>query len=225
MYQSLAVIVVNSLGSQRVDVHCAAAYEVFYAPLYLRWAASVVRAVVNRLAVDAHQWCSALGATCDKLHWLRHDGALLDVHSHYFGNYLAAFLHIDVVAQMQVETLYEVLVVERGALDGGSSQLHWLHIGHRGDGSCASHLIGDVNQLGACAFRLELVCYCPSRALSRESQCPLLALRVHFQHYAVGCYGQILAFLVPVVYKVENLFHRVGFPYAVVRLRDNLEAP
>ena len=225
MYQSLAVIVVNGLRSQRVNVHGAAADEVLYAPLYLRRAASVVRTVVDRLALDAHQRRAALRTARYELHRLSHDGALLNIHSHDFRYYLAAFLHIDVVAQMQVETLYEVLVVECGALDGCSCQLHGLHVGHRRYGTCAPHLIGNVNQSGACAFSLELICYCPSRTLGCEAQGTLLALGVHFQHYAVGGYGQVFAFLVPIVYEVENLLYGLHLADAVVCLWNNLEAP
>ena len=54
VYKALAIVVVHGFRSERIDVHCAATDEVLDAPLYLRWAATVIRTVVGGLTLDAH---------------------------------------------------------------------------------------------------------------------------------------------------------------------------
>ena len=168
--ESLTVIVVNGLWAQRVDVHGLAGDEVLDAPLDLWRTAGVVRTVPGSLALISHQRGAALRAALDERDGLGDDGALGDVDTHNLRDDLTAFLHVDVVADMQVERTDEVLVVQGGTLDGGAGQLHGIHIRHRGDGSRTAYLIGDLIQTGTHALGLELIGNGPARALGRETE-------------------------------------------------------
>ena len=131
---------------------------------------SIVRTIPRCLALVAYQGRAALRTALDKLDGLRDDGALVDVDTHDLRDDLTAFLHVDVVADMQVEGPDEVLVVERGALDGGSRQLHGIHVCHGGDGSCTTYLIGHLVETGTHALGLELIGDRPTGALRRETE-------------------------------------------------------
>ena len=221
VHESAAPVFVHRLGPQRHDVHGAARDEMLDAPLDLRRTTAVVRAIVHGLALVAHQRRAAFGTARDELHGLRDDGTLVDVHAHNLRNDLATLLHIHIVADMQVEALDEVLVVQRGTLHRGTCQLHGFHVGHRCHGSRSSHLIGHLVEPRAGPFGLELIGNSPSGRLGRESQMPLLALGVHLQHDAVGGHGQVLALPVPVVDEVVNLLKGVHLPHTL----RYLEAP
>ena len=70
---------------------------------------------------------------------------------------------------MQIKTLDEVLVVQRGALNCRSCQLHGIHIRHRCDGPCTANLIGDFIQAGTHTFCLELIGDGPARTLGGKT--------------------------------------------------------
>lgn len=135
--ESAAIVLADGFGTERVDVHGLSRDEMLYAPLDLWGAPSVVGTIPGgrgcALAVGtvvAHQTGAALRAVGDELYGLGDDGALVEIDAHNLGNDFAAFLHIDEVADVQVEGTDEVFVVERGASDGGAGQLHGLHVGH-----------------------------------------------------------------------------------------------
>ena len=48
----------------------------------------------------------------------------------------------------------------------------------------------------------------------------MLALRVHLQHYAVGCHRQVLALSVPIVYEVIYLVEGSHFPHSLAYLES-----
>ena len=106
---------------------------------------------------------------------------------------------------MEIETLDEILIIQGGTLHGGTCQLHRIHIGHRRDGSSAPHLISHLIQTGADTFGLELIGNGPTRTLSSESECALLAQRIDFQDDAVGSNGQVLTLCIPIVDEVVYL--------------------
>ena len=76
---------------------------------------------------------------------------------------------------MEVEALDEILVVEGGSFYDGTSQLHRIHVCHRGDGSSTTYLISHLIKTGAYSFCLELICNGPARTLCREAKRALLA--------------------------------------------------
>ena len=217
--ESATVVLVNGLRPQRVDVHGPAGNEVLNAPLDLRRTAGIVGAVPDGLALIAHQRRAALWTAAYELHGLGNDGALVDVDADNLRDNLAALLHVDHVAQVQVERADEVLVVQRGAAHGGACQLHGLHVGHRGDGTGAAHLIGDLQQARLGTLGLELVGNGPAGRLGGIAQRTLLLQRVDFQHDAVGRHRQVFALPVPVVDVVENLLHRAHLAHALADLK------
>ena len=163
--QPPAVVLVNGLRAQRVDVHGLARNEVLDASLDLRCAARVVGTVPGCLALVAHQRRAALRTALRKLHGLGNDGALVDVYANNLGDNLAALLNVHHVADMQVEATDEVLVVQRGTPHGGACQLYGLHVGNGRHGTRASHLVGDLQQSGTLALGLELIGNGPSGRL------------------------------------------------------------
>ena len=183
------------------------------APFDLWWTPRIVRTVPGCLALIAHKRCATFRTAFDKLHGLCHEGSLVDIHAHNLWDDLATFLHKHVVADVQVERADKVLVIQGGSLHGGTRQLHGIHIRHRCDGTRAPHRTH--------AFCLEFIGDGPAWTLCRESQCTLLAQRVHFQHDTVGSHRQLFAFRVPVVDKVVDLLQGLHLLHA---LRD-LEAP
>ena len=168
--KTLTIVVVDGFRPQRVDVHGTTGNEVLDAPLDLRRATCIVRAVPGRLSLIADEWRAAFGTALDELYGLGDDRPLVDVHPNYFRNDLASLFHIDIIADMQVETLDEVLVVERGPLHGRTRQLHGIHIGHGRDGTSTPHLIGHLVQSGADALGLELIGDGPAGTLGRETE-------------------------------------------------------
>ena len=173
--QSLTVVVVDGLWAQRVDVHGLAGDEMLDATLDLWRTTRIVRTIPRCLALIAHQRRTALRTTLDKLHRLGDDGSLVDVHTHDLRDDLTAFLHIHIVADMQVETLDKILVVQRGALHGGTGQLHGIHVRHRGDGTRTPHLIGHFIQTRTGPLGLELIGDGPARTLGRKPKRSLLS--------------------------------------------------
>ena len=129
----------------------------------------IVWTIPGSLAFISYQGRAAFRTTFDKLHRLCDDGALVDVDTHNLRDNLTALLHIDIIADMQVKTLDEVLIVQCGALYGSASQLHGIHIGHRGDGTCTPHLISYLVQTGTYSFCLELISNGPAWTLGRET--------------------------------------------------------
>ena len=145
-------------------------------PLNLRRTTRIVRTVMSGLAFIAHQLSATFRTMGDELHRLCDDGTLVEIHPHDLRNDLPTLLHIDIVADMQVETADEILVVQCGAFHRCSCQLHRVHIGHWRNRPSTSYLISHLIQSGTSPFCLELIGNGPTRTLSRESQGTLLSL-------------------------------------------------
>ena len=191
-----------------------------YTPLYLRRTPGVVGAVMSRLTLVAHQFGTTFRAMRDEMHGLCAGRTLIRSHTDNLRNYLTALFHIDEIAYVQVETLYEVFVVERSPLHQSACQLHGFHICHGRDGTRAPHLVGHLAEACACPFGLELVGDGPSRTLRRIAQTALLAQGVHFKHNAVGGNGKVLALRVPIVYVVENFLKGLHLLHSLAYLES-----
>ena len=123
---------------------------------------------------------------------------------------------------MQVEALDEVLVVQGGALHGGASQLHGVHIGHRCDGTCAPHLIGHLIETRTHALSLELIRDGPTGALGCKAEGALLTQGIHLQHDTVCGHGKVLTRRIPVVDEVVDLLQRPHFLHTLGYLKPPL---
>ena len=174
--ESAAPVFVNRLWTKRHDVHGLSRDEMLDTPLNLRRTTRIVRTVMGSLAFIAHQLSAAFRTMGDELNWLCDDGTPVEIHPHDLRDDLPTLLHIDIVADVQVETADEILVVQCGAFHGCSCQLHRVHIGHWRNRSCTPHLISHLIQSGTSPFRLELIGNGPPRTLSCESQGTLLSL-------------------------------------------------
>ena len=175
MDEPLTVVVVDGLWAQRVDVHGLAGNEVLDAPLDLWRTTRIVGTIPGSLALVAHQWRATFRTTFDELHRLGDDRPLVYIHTHNLGDDLATLFHVDIIADMQVKRTDKILVVQRGALHGGASQLHRIHIRHWGDGTCAPHLISHLIQSRTDTLGLKLIGDGPAWTLGSESQCALLS--------------------------------------------------
>ena len=122
---------------------------------------------------------------------------------------------------MQVERTDEVFVIKCGATNSSPRQLYRLHIGHRGDSSCAAYLISHLVQPCAGTLSLELIGDGPTRTLGRASQRTLLAKGVYFQHNAVGSHRQVFPLRVPIVDEVHDFLQGTHLAHALA----NLESP
>ena len=159
----------------------------------------IVRTVPGGLSLIAHQGGATFWTAFDELDRLCDNRTLIDIDANNLGDDLTTFLHIDVVADMQVEALDEVLVVQGGSFHGSTCQLHRIHIRHRRHSTSAPHLIGHFVETGADALCLELIGDGPAWTLGRETQSTLLAQRVHLQYDTVGSHWQVLSGLIPVI--------------------------
>ena len=54
MYESTLIVVVNGLGTKRVDIHGLTRYKVLYPSLYLGRTTRIVWTVVSRLTFHTH---------------------------------------------------------------------------------------------------------------------------------------------------------------------------
>ena len=193
-----------------------------YPSLYLWRTGCVVGTIVGCLSLISHQRCTALRTHLGKFHRLRPFLTAIHIYSHNLRDDLPTLFHIHIVMDMQVETADKVLVVQCGALHHRTRQLHRFHVGHRRHSSRSSHLECHVEQSRALSLCLKLICYCPSGALRRVSQLPLLCYRVHLQHYSVGGHGQVFPLRVPLVDKGINLFERPHLPHSLTDLESPL---
>ena len=120
--ETTAVVFVYGFRADGVDIHGSTGNEVFDSPFDLRWATRVVGTVVGCFAIVAYQLRTAFRATVDKLNGLSRGVAAGEIYAHDFRNDFAAFLDINVVAQVEVEAADEVFVVECSAAHSGSGQ-------------------------------------------------------------------------------------------------------
>ncbi len=111
---------------------------------------------------------------------------------------MISLLHVYAVVQADVQQGDLLGVVQRGPLDGRAGQQHRFEVGYGGDGARAADLKVDAQQFGEGLLGLEFIGYGPFRRLGREAQRPLVGIAVHFDDYAVGREGELLARLVPV---------------------------
>ena len=181
-------------------VHRLAAEEVGEGSLDLGRAAVYVRAVPPGLALVAHQRGAAVGAGLREFRLQQFRSPFGELHGGDFGNYLPAFLHIDIVAYPYVEQFHLVGVVQAGPLYHGSRKQRRFEVRHRSHRSRASHLVIDAQHPAQRLFRLELVGHGPARRLRRISQFLLDVEFVDLYDYAVCRERQFAALHVPEVY-------------------------
>ena len=215
MYQPPFIEGIYGLRAEGVDVHGATRDKVLYAPLNLWRTARVVRTIVDCLALHALKQGSAFRTVGDKLYRLGRSITLALIDTHYLRDNLTTFLYIHVVALMKVERAYKVFVVESGTAHLGASQLHGLHISHRGYGTRSAHLVCNLEQLGAYALSLVFIGNSPARTLSRHAQRTLLAGGVDLEHYTISRYRKTFTCLIPIVYKVIYLLKRLNLLHAL----------
>ena len=174
--QSLLIELVDGFRSQPFDVHGTAADEMLDAALYLCGATVFVRAVMCGFVLVAYQSAAAFRTVCDESHLLASFRTCVLVHSRNLRNDFAALFHVHHIAQMQVERLDDVGIVERSTFHHRTRKLNRFQIGHGSYRSRTSHLIRHLQQFGASLFRLKFISDGPARRLGRETQVALLAL-------------------------------------------------
>ena len=140
MEQSLFVQQVNGLFAQALDVHGAAADEVYHLPFYLRRTSLLIRAPPCRLSLHAHQFCAALRTLRREMVVVVQGRNALCL-PRYLRDNLPAFLYKDHVSRADLQRADEVLVVQRGALDDSAGEVHRLEVRHRRYHARAPHLI------------------------------------------------------------------------------------
>ena len=177
--------------------------------LYLHGAAVGIGAEPLGFVFLAHEGSAAVGADGGELRPRGAGLALGRLHCRYFGDDLAALLHIHPVAFVDVQGGHLVGIDQGGALDHGAAELYRLQVCHRSNGPGAAYLVVDGQDGGEGLLGLELVCYRPAGHLGREAQGALERHFVDLDDYSVGGEGEELALGVPVV----DVF--LDFAYAV----------
>src|SRR5574344_779106 len=221
MNQPSLIVIINRLCSQTIYIHGFSRNEMLYSPLDFRRTRTAIRTIMGGFSLITHTICATFGTGLDELYLLHVRCTLIFIHTYHFGNDFTAFLHIYHISDVQVEVVHHISVMERSPFYHGSSQLDRIHICHRRNSTCPPHLISHFIKSGAGSFCLKLIGYGPSRALSRIAQMTLLAKGIHLQHNSVCSHRKILAFLVPIVDKIEDFINRPAFPHAL----GNLKAP
>ena len=201
----MTIILINRFWSKRIDIHRLARDKMFYAAFDLRRTSRVIGAIVRCLALISHQFGTTLRTMGDELYTLGNDGTLVSIHPHDFRYDLSAFLHIDIIADVKVETADEIFIIQCGTFHGCASQQDRIHVRYRGNGTRSTHLIGHRVQPCQRSLCLEFIGNSPSRTLGSITKSTLLTQGVYFENDTVGGNGQVFAFCIPVFDEFENL--------------------
>ncbi len=174
--------------------------------LDLRWTTRLIGAVMQCLAFVTHQRRAAFRALLDidVRTGIRFPAVKLNTGDLW--DDFATLLHVHIIALTDIQFRNLVGVMQRGTLDRSAGQQHGFEVGHRGDGSGSSDLVGNPEEFGAGGLGLEFIGYGPPWTLGGNSQCLLLRVAVDFDHHPVNIKGQRMPLLVPVIDKVNNAF-------------------
>ena len=124
--------------------------------------------------------------------------ALAELYSCDLRNDLTAFLHIDIVTDMDIKQLHLVCVVQGCSLDNGTAELHRLEVGNRSYGSCSAHLVVNGKKFGEGLLGLEFICHCPAWELGCVTELFLVWKFVYLDYDTVSSEWEILSLCVPV---------------------------
>ena len=122
-------------------VHCLPAQEMHETALDLSRASGLIRTERLCLLLILDKRCSAVRTVDREVRPGHICGSLTEFHSRDLRDDLAAFLHIDIVTDMNVKLLHLIGIMKRGTLDDSTAELHRFKIGHRSDRTGSSDLI------------------------------------------------------------------------------------
>ena len=112
MNESLLKIFVYCLRTERVDIHGVTTDKVFDSAFELRRTVYIVGTIGCRFAGITYQGRTTLRTTLDEAHAVaQKHWPLVMIDSYNLRNDFASFLHINLVANMQIELLHNVLIV------------------------------------------------------------------------------------------------------------------
>ena len=157
MDEAFLIELVDGFGAESVDIHGLTAHEMLYLALDLGRTSGIVGAIMGCFALVAGQRATTFGAFVDETHLVAHHETGIHVHAYNLRDDFATLLYIHPVADVEVEPLDDVGIVQGGTLHHGSGQLHGVEVGHRSHGTGASHLVGNAIEAGTGSFGLEFV--------------------------------------------------------------------
>ena len=217
-YEAGVIKRLDRLGAD-VDVHGPTADKVHDPPLHLRRAAPLVRAVMRRLTLHAHQRRTTLGTLADECHRCAIH-RLRPIHPDDLRNDLATLLDIHAAAEMEVEPLHDAGVMQRGTADGGPGQQYRLEVSHRRHHARTPHLVVDRHEARLRPLGLKLIRNGPPRTLRRGPERTLLPKGVYLEHNAVRSHGQAVALGVPMRDVSHDFLRRVADTHGVGRFES-----
>ena len=104
---------VYRLSTQTIDIHSTPTDKMLDTTLDLRGTRFIVGAIPCRFTFVTNQWCTAFGTMRDKMHLLPYQYTGIGIDPGNLGYDLSPFLHIDPISDMQVERLYDIVVMQR----------------------------------------------------------------------------------------------------------------
>jgi hypothetical protein len=143
-------------------------------------------------------------------------GSLLQNHLHHRRNDLARLLHHHGVADPHILALDLLLVVKRGAGNGGPGNEDRLQLGHRRKHASAADLNGDILEQRLLLLRQKLVGGSPSWCARGVAQ--LVALRTvqHLHHRAIGPVAEFVSLHIDLPHGIQQLIKRARDPDRLV---------
>ena len=141
LYKAFVHQKADVLLAEGFDVHGFARCEMLDTALYLRRTVVFVRAVVVCFAFGTHKRSAAFGTFFYVLYRKSPVGAFFQIDTYYLRYYLPAFFNKNGISYADIEFLYVIGVVKRGALYGSSGQQHRAEIGYGSYVARAANLI------------------------------------------------------------------------------------
>ena len=200
-------------------IHRLAAEEMNELSLDLCRAAALVRAECLGFFLVSDERSAAVRACFREVGENSVRGSHAQLHRSDLRDDLSSFLHIDVVAYMNIQQLHLVGIVEGCPLDNGSAELYRLQVCHRGDCSCPSYLIVYADQTGECLLGLEFICHRPPRELGCVAEFFLIWELIDLYDDAVGRERKCFTFCVPICYELFDFFYATA-DFSLVRDRQ-----
>ena len=189
-----------------------------YLARYLRTASITVRAYPRRLALVTDKRRAAHRATFHKFHRTAAFLTLRFVDTYYLRNNLTAFLHVYIIAVVNVELADYILIMKRSALNHRAGKQYRLKICDRRNHPHPSGLERHEFQLCQCLLCLKLISYGPTRRLRRAPEKTLLLEIIDLEYKPVCRYFQFLPFNVPIINELLHFLHRLHHPHGIRHL-------
>ena len=206
---------VHQLFHQRfpeaVDIHGSARCKMGQPVFNLSGALQII-AAQGHLALAFFHLSAADGTGRGHGEYLLRARPFFGDHPYDSGNNFTGFFNHHAVADVNILAPNFVLVVERGAFNGGAGELHRIQFRNRRENAGAPHLNGDGAQRGFGLLRLIFIGNRPARAFSGGSQRFVETALVDLDYAAVHLERKFMTHGFEHIELIENFFNRRSAP-------------